>query len=31
MKIFKEELMQKSLHPDRIARWLESGMDVDDI
>jgi len=27
----KEELMQKAWHPDRVARWLEAGMDLEDL
>jgi hypothetical protein len=27
----KEELMQKALHPRRIERWLEQGLDMDDL
>jgi len=29
--IIKEELMQKALHPKRIERWLEQGLDIDDL
>jgi hypothetical protein len=31
MNIIKEDLMQRALRPDRVARWLESGVDVDDL
>ena len=31
MDIIKEELMMKSLHPKRIQRWLEQGLDIDDL
>jgi ribosomal protein L24E len=31
MDIIKEELMQKVLHPKRIERWLEQGLDMDDL
>ena len=28
---FKEELMQRAWHPSRVARWLEAGMDLEDL
>ena len=31
MDIIREELVMKSLHPFKIIRWLDSGMDIDDI
>jgi hypothetical protein len=31
MDMIKEELMMKSLHPKRIERWLEQGLDIDDL
>jgi hypothetical protein len=31
MDIIKEELMQNVLHPRRIERWLEQGLDMDDL
>jgi hypothetical protein len=31
MNIVKEELLERALHPDRIARWLESGATLDDL
>ena len=30
-KDLKEELIQRALTPDRIAAWLDSGMDIDDL
>jgi SOS response regulatory protein OraA/RecX len=31
MDKIKEELMQKALHPKRIQRWLEQGVEIDDL
>ena len=28
--IIKEELVSKSWHPDRVQKWLDAGMDIDD-
>ena len=28
--IIKEELIAKAWHPDRVQKWLDSGMDIDD-
>jgi hypothetical protein len=30
-KFLKEELIQRAMAPDRIASWLDAGMDIDDI
>jgi len=27
----KEELIQRAWHPDRVAGWLEAGMDLEDL
>jgi len=27
---FKEELVMKAWHPDRVQKWLDSGMDIED-
>ena len=29
--LFNEELIAKALHPKRIAKWLDHGMDYDDL
>jgi len=31
MDIFKEELICKALHPTNIKKWIESGIDIDDL
>ena len=31
MSILREELMMNALHPKRIERWLEQGLDIDDL
>jgi len=31
MNILREDLMMKALHPKRIERWLEQGLDMDDL
>jgi hypothetical protein len=30
-KELKEEIIQKSMHPDRVSKWLENGLDLDDL
>jgi hypothetical protein len=31
MNILREDLMMKALHPKRIEKWLEQGLDIDDL
>ena len=30
ISIIKEELIAKAWHPDRVQKWLDAGMDIDD-
>jgi len=27
---FKEELVMRAWHPDRVQKWLDAGMDIED-
>jgi hypothetical protein len=29
--VFKEELIQRAMHPSRIQRWLEMGLEIEDL
>jgi hypothetical protein len=31
MDIIREELMMKAWHPSRVMKWIEAGMDMEDL
>jgi len=31
MDIIREELMMKAWHPSRVNKWIEAGMDMEDL